>query len=124
MAGTPRALEIEGIPFRVAGDTDIAETPTKWEVTVIATSGDGEKVMKKRIESREGIVLITKAAELIQLKALAERVEDLKCSYTDADGTVWQCEGGVNVEPRQSAENRTTIQIHPTKNDGEWIPIG
>lgn len=112
-SGSNLGCTIEGISFRVMADANITETVTKFENVAVATSGPAIQKKTKRITIREGIVLGTNAAEREQLKTFAESLDWLQCSYTNAAGDNYQCEGLVEVENNETEENRTTLQIQP-----------
>jgi len=116
VTGTLRKLTIEGISFNVAADADISEVMTNYEVTRIPTSGPSMKKMVRRIPAREGIVLITNAAERENLKSFAEQIADVKVSYTNAAGDEYKCEGSIEVENNTTQENRTTVRVDPKED--------
>ncbi len=116
-AGSIRKLTIEGISFDVVADADLEEVVTEFENSMIATSGPGMRKMEKRIPTTSGIVLGTDSAGRATLKAFAERLTDLKISYTKAFGDTRKCQGAIEIENTTTMENRTTIQVLPS---GKW----
>jgi len=120
VAGSNRKFTINGIPFNIAADANITETISQFENSMIATSGQAMRKMMKRIQVREGIVLVTNSAEREQLISFAESTDDLLISYQIAAGDVYSCEGTIEIENNETEENRTTCQVHP--RDG-WTPL-
>ena len=120
VAGSNRKLTIDGISYRVAADANFSETFTKFENDVIATSGSGMKKKTKRIQRVEGVVLLTNAAERIELEAAAESIDDLKLSYQNAAGDEYKSEGTIEIEGNETEENRTSVTLLPT---GDWTPF-
>jgi len=117
VAGSLRGMTIDGIAFRAAADANISETITQFENSMVASSGNAMRKMMKRVPVRESVVLLTNASEREQLIALAEGLDDLQFSYTNAAGDAYRCEGTFEIESHETEENRTTVQIHPR---GSW----
>jgi hypothetical protein len=117
IVGSLRDFQVNGISYRVAFDANLTEIFTKFENSLIATSGLSMRKMMKRVPSREGMVLITNSAEREQLKLFAESTEDLEMSYTTAAGDTYSAVGTFEIENNESEENRTTLQLLP--ND-DW----
>lgn len=118
--GSLRKFTVEGISFRVAGDANLSVTPTKFENSMIPTSGDSMRKMIKRVPIVESLVLITNGAENSALKSFAEDIGDLKMSYTNAVGDTHKCEGSFEWESYETEEGRSTISIQPR---GDWTPF-
>lgn len=116
IAGSLRKLTIEGISFRVAADANLTETITRFENSMIATSGRSMRKMMRRVPIREGVVLITNAAERESLKSFAESIDDLKFTYVNAAGDTYRCEGSMEIESSETEENRTSCIIQPRED--------
>lgn len=116
ISGSLRKLTIEGISFNVAADANLTETFTTFENSMIASSGRALRKMMKRVPMREGLVLLTDAAERETLKSFAESLDDLKVSYTNAAGDTYRCSGTIEIENNETEENRTTCQVHPRED--------
>lgn len=112
-----RKFTIEGIAFNVAADANFSETFTRWENSMIATSGVAMRKMLKRIPMIEGVVLLTDSDERLVLKDFAEGLEDIKITYTNAAGDSYRGEGTIEIEGNETEENRTSCTIHPR---GDW----
>lgn len=117
IGGSNRKFTIEGISFNVAADASFSETFTRWENSMVATSGGGMRKMMKRTPSVEGVVLITDADERLVLKDLVEGLDDLKITYTNAAEDSFRGEGTIEIENNDTEENRTSCTIHPR---GDW----
>jgi hypothetical protein len=117
-AGTVRAVKIEGIPYRAAGDINISEILSTWENSMIPTSGKAMRKMVKRIPAREGVVLIVNDDEAEELKTFAESTDDLKLAYVTAGGSEYKSEGTIEIENRETEENRMTTQLLPRE---KWV---
>jgi hypothetical protein len=113
IAGTPRSMSVNGIGYRMAGDVNITEITSIFENSLVVTTGPAMRKMVKRIASREGVILITNAEELENLKSQVEGLDDLALSITDAAGNNAQCQGVMEIENHETEENRTTVQLLP-----------
>jgi hypothetical protein len=113
VVGTLRNVIIEGVPYRAAGDVDVSHILTKYEVSMIPTSGSAEKSMVARIPAAESMVLITTAQEAEQLKNYSEAIDFLNMSFELADGSSYATQGTIEFENRETATGRTTIQMLP-----------
>lgn len=115
-AGTLRSFTIEGVSFDVVFDVNVSNLLTQFENSKIPTSGPSMTKSVRRVPTAEGIVLITDAATKAVLRDFAEQsiTEDVKFSYTSADGSVYKAVGTFNMESDETEENRTTIHVHPT----------
>jgi len=117
VSGSLRKFTVEGVPFRVAADANLTETISKFENSMIATSGKSMRKMMKRPPIREGLVLVTNSVERDVLKGYAEQLEPVAFSYTNAAGDTYRCEGTLEIENNETEENRTTCQVLP---DDDW----
>lgn len=120
LSGSIRKLTIEGIAYNVAADASFTEIITRFENSMIATSGSSMRKMMKRVPTVEGVVLITNQSERGQLKSFAEGLDLLQISYVNAAGDTYRCEGTIEIENNETEENRTNCVIHP-KDD--WTPF-
>ncbi|MCK5603577.1 hypothetical protein KAR91_16955 [Candidatus Pacearchaeota archaeon] len=114
VSGSNRAFSVDGVPYGIAFDSNIAETISQFEKEVIESSGDPMVKYTKRNRMREGIVLITNASEREDLVAQADGLAILKLSYTNAAGDVYKCRGALEVETNETEENRTACKALPT----------
>lgn len=112
-AGTLQKVLINGIPFSTPGDVDLAEVFTKYENSVIPSTGQGMIKQEARVPARNDLVLLTDGGEREILKAFAEAGETMTFSYTNRAGDIYRSQGTINIDANQTNENRTTIQLLP-----------
>jgi len=117
ISGSLRKLTIEGISYNVASDANFTEMLTSFENSMIASSGKNMRKMVKRVKTVEGVVLLTNADERIALIAVAESIDDLKLSYTNAAGDTYKAEGTIEIEAHETEENKTNCIMLPR---GDW----
>lgn len=120
ISGSNRKLTIEGVSYRVAGDANFSEMISAFENSMVPSSGRNMRKMVKRVATREGVVLLTNADERIALKSVAESIDDVKLSYTNAAGDTYKAEGAIEVETNETEENRTNCILLPR---GDWTPF-
>jgi hypothetical protein len=114
VTGSIRKINIDGIPFEVAADTNINETGSEYENSLVKTSGRNFRKMMGRAELRENVVLITDADARESLRELADRVGDAyPLSYETADGATYRADGWIDFENRETEESRSTIKFLP-----------
>lgn len=113
--GSIRSLTVEGIPFRVTADANFTEIFTKFENSMVATSGKAMRKMMIRVMSVEGITLSTNGAERAYLKQFAETTKDLKLTYTNAAGDTINLLGAIEVENNETEENKTSVKFFPVE---------
>jgi len=113
-AGSMRQLQLDGTPFNVPGDIDVAEMVSQETEGIKHSGGTMYKVTSK-VADREGIVIVCDDDDWELLRALGKRALDgespYPCSYTNASGTTYVCTAHINIESRQTAENKATIKI-------------
>jgi hypothetical protein len=120
VTGTLRNVTIEGISYRAAADTNVTFMVSKFENSVIPTTGKGMKKKVRRTPAMENVVLICNPVEIDQLRVFADSLEDLKFAVTLADGSLYRGEGAIEVENVETEENRVTCQLLPV---GDWTPF-
>jgi hypothetical protein len=120
ISGSIRKVVLDGIPFEVAADTNITEMGSAYENDGIPSSGGNMRKMTKRVETKEGIVLLVDAAEREILKELADRTTNFPMSRTNAAGDVERATGWIEYENHETEENRSTIKMFP---EDKWEPF-
>ena len=92
-SGTGRKLQLDGISFNMAADSNPARTPTVDKEDVVHTGGVNQKItlMSGAIESQK---LILEDGEYEVLQGLNERITNFSMSYEKADGTVLRTGSG------------------------------
>lgn len=120
VVGSVVGMTLEGIAFRVASDANVTFIFTKYENSMVATSGDSMRKMIKRVPAMESLVLVCNGAELVELKSFAEQIDDVKFSVTFASGDTWKSQGGIEIENIETEEGRVTVQLQPRE---DWTPF-
>ena len=113
LAGSPRNLNLNGVPYRIMADANISEIGSQFENESIPTSGTNMRKMTKRSENRESVVVAANADERDQLKALADQTSSFTISYETAAGDVYRTVGFIEFENRETEENRATLTLMP-----------
>jgi len=121
LAGTPKKITLDGITFNVYADPNITEIASKFEKEAIPTSGVSLMKMTRRSTNREGVTVVASGEELALLKELAERTEDFSMSYELISGDVYRSVGGINLESRETEENRATLILIPRDDWDEFL---
>lgn len=114
--GTVRKVLIDGISYDAAGDADLNETLTKFENSLIITSGKAVIKQEKRAQLVEDVVLITDGNARQRLTSFADDGGEGPMSYTNRAGDVARFTGTINVDNNQTMESRTTISFLPTED--------
>jgi hypothetical protein len=122
ISGTIRAVEINGVPYEPAADIDISEMVSEFENTSVPGYKFNMRKMTKRSPVREGIVLLTNEDDRAALKEVADSVADVTLSYINAAGDKITGPGWIEMENNTTAENRTTVQLHP--RSGWTVVVG
>lgn len=112
-AGSTRNLSISGVSYRVFGDADPSEIPTKYTNSNLATSGNPVLKQEARTEDVSDFVIAVSKDELKTLKALSESGEFVPLAYEDSNGDIRKCTGQINIDTRTKMENRTTVMLLP-----------
>lgn len=118
-SGTPRKVTINGQTFNVATDANFAQTP---ERTIEGVRHTGGTMFKEtlNVENLESVTLITTGQEHQDLKKLGARTVPFSMSYELASGDVYRAVGHINLDNRETEENRVDIVMIP---DGAWEPF-
>jgi hypothetical protein len=116
--GTMRQFMVEGITYPIAADAAASQILSKFENSLIPTSGKSVRQMTKRVPAVESFALITTEGEADQLKQFSESVEWLRLSYTTAKGASYSALGQVEFENRETDTGRTTLQLLPEE---DWV---
>ncbi len=118
-SGTPRKVTINGQTFNVATDANFAQTP---ERTIEGVRHTGGTMFKEtlNVENLESVTLITTGQEHQDLKVLGRATVPFSMSYELASGDVYRAVGHINLDNRETEENRVDIEMIP---DGDWEPF-
>lgn len=120
VTGSLRKVTLDGVTYDAAADADVPQVRGQFEVEASATSGRNMMKMTRRVETVDGIDLITNEAEFEALKALSEKLEDFPMSYTTASGAVYRASGRINLGARQTADGKTPVRLMPRQ---AWEPF-
>lgn len=114
--GTIAKFMIEGNSYSVAGDADFSEIITKFENSLIVTSGKSIIKQEKRSQDVSDVVLVTNGNDREQLRAFADSGDELSMSYTSRVGDVYRFTGTFNIDTNTTMESRTTLSVLPTED--------
>jgi formate dehydrogenase assembly factor FdhD len=115
LSGSVRKLTLDGVTYNVAGDANFNEVEGLFENDTVVHSGGNSRKVTRRAAVRENVTIICNGAEFDQLKALSERLEDFPMSYETASGDVYRTTGWINLEHRETEENRVSMKLFPRK---------
>jgi hypothetical protein len=118
VSGTLRKVKVAGLVFNCAADADINELLSLYENSAVNHSSGAAQKKVRRASTRESVVLITSASERSLLEEIANRFDFYALVYIDAEGNEYQSNGFIQIEGNTTQENRTTIQMIPSK---EWV---
>jgi len=113
IAGTPKSVTIEGVPYDVLGDANISIMLNQWENESIPTSGLPIQKKSKRIATAESVVIGTSWEEKATLIELADSLDKIKFSIEFAGGDTIKGRGQINLDSDESEEMRTTVKFMP-----------
>ena len=118
-SGTPRRVTLDGVTYNVAFDANFAQTPGVLNEGVRHTGGT---MMKKTLQvgQVESVTLIVTSSQNEQLIALSNRTVNFPMSYELASGDVYRAVGQINLDNRETEENRRDVTLIP---DGDWQPF-
>lgn len=123
VSGSGRKLQLDGISFNMAADSNPARTPTVDKEDVVHTGGVNQKVtlMSGAIESQK---LILEDGEYEVLQGLNERVGTFSMSYEKADGTVLRTGAGfIKLDNYEGEENSCEITMTPASRKWEVFTV-
>ena len=118
-SGTPRKVTLDGETFNVAADANFSQTPGRTKEGVRHTGGTMMKDTLE-VENVESVTLVVTGDQFESLKEKRNRDANFPMSYELASGDVYRAVGGINLDARESEENRVDITMIP---DGEWEPF-
>ena len=118
ISGSIRKMQIGGIPFDVMAASNFTEVHSRYENDVVPTSGRNMRKMVRRATSREGVELAANGAEIDLLKGFADNQVNITLSYTTAAGDTYRCTGWIELENRETEENKATVKLFP---QDDWV---
>ena len=119
VSGTPRRVTLDGVTYNVAFDANFSQTPP---VNTEGIRHTGGTMMKKTLAvgQVESVTLIVTSSQNAQIEELAKRNVNFPMSYELGSGDVYRAEGQINLDNRETEENRRDITLIP---DGDWQPF-
>ncbi|MEE8205562.1 MAG: hypothetical protein V3T82_01345 [Nitrospinaceae bacterium] len=116
-AGSPRGVTIDGIPFNVTGDANIALNP---RITKESIPHSGGNMVKLTTEAGnvEAVKLTVTPAEYDILRGISEQEGDIPMSYVMADGSSFKSPGQVMIGPYQTDDSSCEVQF--LTSTGTW----
>jgi len=119
VSGSPRKVTLDGVTFNVASDANFSQLP---EQTTEGVRHSGGVMMKKTlmVAQVESVTLIVTSQQNELLKNLAARTVNFPMSYELASGDVYRAVGQINLDNRETEENRRDLTLVP---DGDWQPF-
>ena len=118
-SGTPRRLTLDGVTYNVAFDANFAQTSDVLNEGVKHTGG---VMMKKTLQvgQVESVTLIVTSSQNEGLIELSKRTVNFPMSYELASGDVYRAVGQINLDNRETEENRRDVTLIP---DQGWQPF-
>lgn len=116
-AGSIKKATVDGIPFNVAADANIALNP-RVEKEPIPHSGGN--MIKRTLAGAiaEAVKFILTPSEYDVLRGLADGEGDIPMAYDMADGSSIKSQGQVMLGPYQSDDSSCEVQY--LTSTGEW----
>ena len=118
-SGTPRRVTLDGVTYNVAFDANFAQTPDVLNEGVKHTGG---VMMKKTLQvgQVESVTLVVTSSQNEGLIELSKRTVNFPMSYELASGDVYRAVGQINLDNRETEENRRDVTLIP---DQGWQPF-
>ena len=116
-SGSLREAKIDGIPYNVAADANVALT-TRVEKEAVPHSG-GNAVKETLVAgSVEAVKLIVTPSEYALLLNASENPDDIPMSVAFRDGSVFRSQGTIKLGPYQSEDFSCEVEFLTTT--GVW----
>lgn len=120
ISGSPRGVSVDGIPYNVAGDANIAQNPREETESQPHSGGNMQKVTLMPANA-EGIKLILDVSEYNVLVGQTQGLDPITLTYTTRDGSVFTTTGRVTLGAYQSEDK--SCEITMTSVLGKWEPF-
>lgn len=118
-SGTPRKVTLDGETFNVATDANFSQNPGQAKEGIRHTGGTMMKTTLE-VETVESVTLIVDGTQFSSLKEKSKRDVNFPMSYEEASGDIYRAVGAINLDARETEENRIDVMLIP---DGEWEPF-
>lgn len=107
-AGSLRGVKVDGIPFNVAGDANVALNP-RVEKTSLPHSG-GNMIQRTLMPADvEAVKLTVTPSQYSILEGLSEQQGSIPLSYEMGDGSTFRSTGEVMLGPYQTEESACEV---------------
>lgn len=116
-AGSLRKVTIDGIPYNVAADANVALN-ARLEKESIPHSGGNMTKRTLAAAMAEAVKLIVTPSEYNVLEGQAEADGDIPMSYEMADGSSFKSQGEINLGPYQTDDSSCEVTF--LTSTGEW----
>lgn len=118
ISGSLQKLIVNGVTYRIHGDSDSTNKIGKYENEAMATTGDN--IIKKTIRAqiKEGIDVACNRAEMEILKSVSDSTDEVPLVLVYADGSKDIGSGTINLGDWSSMDNKASISLIP-KNEFE-----
>ena len=119
VSGTPRKVTLDGVTYNVAADANFAQVPG---VNTEGVRHTGGTMMKKTLAIAlvESVTLVVTSQQNELLEELSRRNVNFPMSYELSSGDVYRAVGQINLDNRETEENRRDLTLIP---DGDWQPF-
>lgn len=117
-SGTLRQVIVAGIKLKVSADNDAKLPGGKYKNEPVPHSGGAEQKKVKVSGSITGINVIITALAHEQLQQINDRTDEYQLSLVDIQGNTWRTTGFIDYDGRQTADNKGSLDMHPTDEDG------
>lgn len=115
LAGTPRKLLIDNVPYSVAADADFSESVANFENTLIAGSGAPMISQEAKPDVIEDVVLLVDAGQKERLRNVANSGNIVTFMYQNRAGDKYRSQGTIGIDSNKTKENRLTLSLLPTE---------
>lgn len=119
VSGSIRRVTLDGVTFNAAFDANLAQTPPVLTEGVRHTGG---VMMKKTLQTEqvESVTLVVTSSQNELLLELSKRTINFPMSYELGSGDVYRGVGQINLDNRETEENRRDVMLIP---DLGWQPF-
>ena len=111
-SGPIRQLILDGVNYRVSGDSDFDRKPTQT-VESQATSGDPNFKYAKTNPDIEPVDIIVDGIDRENILDLSESVIDFGMAYVDSNGNTYTAEGVISITADNTQDAKMTIMMLP-----------
>ena len=103
VTGSVRGANVDGIPYNVTADANIALNDRIEKESIPHSGGNMQKITIMAANA-EAVKFTITPSEYVTLQSQAAGLEDIPLSYTMADGSVARTSGAISIGPFQSED--------------------